>query len=96
MGIFDKHPAVFVRVANTGVIGYVTWKSAEVDEKKGLKKRGFGSALWGRFPEWECTPGAFVEERPIRRSAFAGPETMRCVKIIRNDSVDYMICQVFI
>ena len=28
MGIVGIHPAVFVRVANTGVTGYGTWKSA--------------------------------------------------------------------
>ena len=28
-------PAVFVRVANTGVTGYVTWKSAEAPESEG-------------------------------------------------------------
>jgi hypothetical protein len=27
MGIVGTHPAVFVRVANTGVTGYGTWKS---------------------------------------------------------------------
>jgi hypothetical protein len=38
MGIVGIHPAVFVRVANTGVTGYGTWKSAYVDEKEALKK----------------------------------------------------------
>jgi len=27
MGIVGTHPAVFVRVANTGLTGYGTWKS---------------------------------------------------------------------
>ena len=30
-------PAVFVRVANTGVTGYGTWKSAQGYEKKGVE-----------------------------------------------------------
>jgi hypothetical protein len=35
MGIVGAHPAVFVRVANKGLRGYGTWKSAEVNEKRG-------------------------------------------------------------
>jgi hypothetical protein len=34
LGIVDTHPAVFVRVANTGVTGYAKRKSAEVIENK--------------------------------------------------------------
>jgi len=39
MGIIGIHPAVFVRVANTGLTGYGTWKSAEGVEKKGDRKQ---------------------------------------------------------
>jgi ribosomal protein S28E/S33 len=34
LGIFGTHPAVFVRVANTGVTGYVKRVSVEVIENK--------------------------------------------------------------
>ena len=36
MGIVGTHPAVFVRVANTGLTGYGTWKSAQRAENKGF------------------------------------------------------------
>jgi len=54
--LFDTHPAVFVRVANTGVTGYVKRKSVEVIEKKEEKnereedksnvERQMGSGSW--------------------------------------------------
>jgi len=43
MGIVGIHPAVFVRVANTGLTGYGTWKSAQRIENK-----GFANALFAR------------------------------------------------
>jgi len=39
LGRVGIHPAVFVRVANKGLAGYGTWKSVEVAEKKGDRKR---------------------------------------------------------
>jgi len=36
MGRDDTHPAVFVKVANEGVAGYGTWKSAQRIENKGF------------------------------------------------------------
>jgi hypothetical protein len=41
MGIFGVHPAVFVRVASKGLTGYVTWKSAERIENRGLTNARF-------------------------------------------------------
>jgi hypothetical protein len=38
-------PAVFVRVASKGLTVYGTWKSVEVDEKKGPKKWALGSCV---------------------------------------------------
>jgi hypothetical protein len=38
MGIVGTHPAVFVRVANTGLTRYGTWKSTQRIENKGFAK----------------------------------------------------------
>jgi hypothetical protein len=38
-------PAVFVRVANKGVTGYVTWKSAQRTENKGFANAPFAREI---------------------------------------------------
>ena len=42
MGSLGTHPAVFVTMASKGLTEYVTWKSAQGDEKKGPKKCACG------------------------------------------------------
>ena len=65
MGIVGTHPAVFVRVANTGVTGYGTWKSAEVYESKGRKWRRLGVEERRRVVKLKLrptpTPGCFAQ-----------------------------------
>jgi hypothetical protein len=46
MGIVGVHPAVFVKVANTGLVGYGTWKSVRKMEDRqrveGIMRKTFG------------------------------------------------------
>ena len=63
MGIVGIHPAVFVRVASTGVTGYGTWKSAQRIENKGFGKRPFCGAV-GRGPLWSSSKTLGMEVLP--------------------------------
>ena len=47
MGRIPPHPAVFVRVANTGVRGYRTWKSAYLKENRGVAEWVFAGKIAG-------------------------------------------------
>ena len=50
IGIVGTHPAVFVRVANTGLRRYGTWKSAQPLENKERNSTSFARDLCAR--EW--------------------------------------------
>jgi hypothetical protein len=51
MGIVGTHPAVFVRVASKGLTGYVTWKSGEALDSKGIETSIFRENVTGVYSE---------------------------------------------
>jgi hypothetical protein len=61
VGSLGIHPAVFVRVANAGLTGYVTWKSVETIDSRMLAARRFSafSFLFGQ--KTEATPSRAKE-----------------------------------
>jgi hypothetical protein len=82
LGIVGTHPAVFVRVANKGVTGYGTWKSAEQCERKRLSE-------WRIVTGDSCLP--MVTE--VWKTSGAGEWGREFTK---HGSTNYILCQVYI